>query len=167
MVVLTRVLSRVFIGVSLVALVACSGSDENQSAAPMNDHSTMNHDDMDNMAGGQDMTVKAMGRVVKISPTDGMITIEHGPIEAMKWPTMIMPFMTAPEHLSAVKVGDFVDMEMASKPNTEGKYVLTSLSPLHVDPSKLSPDCMSQMKDIKSLDHRCMADIWEAMPHGH
>jgi len=96
-----------------------------------------------------------------------MITIEHGPVKALDWPTMTMPFMADSKHLTSIKKGDFVEMEMMGKPNKDGKYVLTNISTMNIDRSKLSETCVSMMDNIKSLDQSCMADIREAMPHGH
>jgi len=44
----------------------------------------------------------------------GTITIHHGPIEAVNWPAMTMPFQAPEELLSAVQVGDKVNFAFKS-----------------------------------------------------
>jgi len=161
-----RKFSAVLIASATLGLTACGG-EAKHSAVLNDDHSAMEHDDMDNMQSGNMMTVMAMGRVVSVNQASGMVTIEHGPVKALDWPTMTMPFMTDSNHLANIKKGDFVDMEMVGKPNKDGKYVLTNISTMNLDRSKLSKVCILMMGNIKSLDQSCMVSIREAMPHGH
>ena len=66
--------------------------------------------DMD-MAGA--MMGKGTGTVTAIDKTAGTITLDHGPIDAVKWPAMTMEFKAAPATLlDTVKVGDKVSFEM-------------------------------------------------------
>jgi len=161
-----RKLSSVLLVSAVFGLTACSG-EAKQDMDHNDEHSTMANHDMDNMQKNDMMTAMAMGRVLSVDQSSGMVTIEHGPIKALNWPTMTMPFMTDSKQLASIKKGDFVDMEMMGKPNKDGKYVLTNISTMNIDRSKLSEACLSKMKNIKLLDQGCMADIREAMPHKH
>lgn len=161
-----RKLSTVLITGAALGLTACGGDSE-QGAAHNDDHSKMVPHDMANMPDGKMMTATAMGRVISVDQSSGMVTLEHGPIKALDWPTMTMPFMANSEHLASLKKGDFVDMTMMTKPNKSGKYVLSNIRTMNIDRSKLSKACLSKMENIKSLDQSCMADIREAMSHGH
>jgi Cu(I)/Ag(I) efflux system protein CusF len=50
----------------------------------------------------------ATGRVDRIDPVAGSITIAHGPVESLGWPAMTMAFKATPEQIAAVKAGDDV-----------------------------------------------------------
>ncbi len=162
-----RKLSTVLIAATAFSLTACGDSNAKQSVTHNDDHSAMEHHDMDKMPRSDMMKALAMGRVISVNQASGMVTIEHGPVKALDWPTMTMPFMVDSKHLISIKKGDFVDMEMMGKPNQDGKYVLTNIGTINIDRSKLPKACVSMMDNIKSLDQSCMADIREAMPHGH
>ena len=56
----------------------------------------------------------ATGQVTKIEPDRGTITIAHGPVPALRWPAMVMPFNAAPELMQQVAVGDEVSFEFPS-----------------------------------------------------
>jgi len=159
--------TSIVIIVATLGLAACSDGDAKQSTSHTDDHSKMEHNTMGNMPSNDVMTAMAMGRVISVDQSSGILTIEHGPIKALDWPTMTMPFMADPQHLTSVKKGDFVDMEMMAKPNKDGKYVLTNISPMNIDQAKLSKECLSKMDKIKSLDHNCMAKIRDAMMSKH
>jgi len=160
-------LLTLFLSIALLSLTACGEVNPKQSMTDSVGHSAMNHNDMAGMTNSGAMSAMAMGRVISTDLANGLVTIEHGPIKVLDWPTMTMPFMADTKLLSSVKVGDFVDMSMMTKPNKDGKYVLTNISTMHVDRSKLSADCLSKMDNIKSLDHGCMSAIKEAVPHKH
>lgn len=69
------------------------------------------------MAPGMDMSgammAKGTGTVTAIDKTAGTITLDHGPIDAVKWPAMMMEFKAMPASLlDTVKVGDKVSFEM-------------------------------------------------------
>jgi Cu(I)/Ag(I) efflux system periplasmic protein CusF len=66
---------------------------------------------------GMDMAgstmAKGTGTVTEIDKTAGTITLDHGPIEALKWPAMTMSFKATPATLlDTVKVGDKVSFDL-------------------------------------------------------
>lgn len=66
---------------------------------------------------GMDMSdatmAKGAGTVTAIDKTTGMITLDHGPIDALKWPAMTMSFKATPATLlDTVKVGDKVSFDL-------------------------------------------------------
>ena len=62
----------------------------------------------------QARTASATGQVKKIEPDQGTITIAHGPVPALRWPAMVMPFNASPELMQRVAVGDEVSFEFTS-----------------------------------------------------
>lgn len=69
---------------------------------------------------GMDMSDATMaegtGTVTEIDKIAGTITLDHGPIDALKWPAMTMSFKASPSTLlDTVKVGEKVsfDLKMA------------------------------------------------------
>jgi Cu(I)/Ag(I) efflux system periplasmic protein CusF len=62
--------------------------------------------DMDKKVQGK--THKGAGTVQKVDPAGGSVTIAHGPIESMKWPSMTMSFKAKKAMLQKVKPGDQV-----------------------------------------------------------
>ena len=56
---------------------------------------------------------KAAGTVTAIDAAKGSVTLDHGAIEELKWPAMEMSFAAKPDQLTALKVGDRVDFEIA------------------------------------------------------
>lgn len=62
----------------------------------------------------QARTASASGRVQKIEPDRGSITIAHGPVPALRWPAMVMPFKASAEQMQQVAVGDEVNFEFSS-----------------------------------------------------
>ena len=48
------------------------------------------------------------GVIRKLDAKTGAITLQHGPIAALGWPAMTMPFQAAPELLAGLKVGQSV-----------------------------------------------------------
>lgn len=66
---------------------------------------------------GMDMAgatmAKGTGTVTEIDKAAGTITLDHGPIEALKWPAMTMSFKATPATLlDTVKVGDKVSFDL-------------------------------------------------------
>ena len=51
-------------------------------------------------------TAKGAGTVTAVDPAAGTITINHGPIPEVNWPTMTMGFKATPEQVGNVKAGD-------------------------------------------------------------
>jgi Cu(I)/Ag(I) efflux system periplasmic protein CusF len=53
---------------------------------------------------------KASGKVTKVDPAKGTVTIAHGPVPSMSWPSMTMSFKVKDKAmLGKVKNGDQVD----------------------------------------------------------
>lgn len=84
-----------------VAAAAVAGSSLAQPAHNMagmsaTDHATMAH-------GAQ-----GLGVIKKLDAKAGSITLQHGPIAALNWPAMLMPFKVDPALLKGLKVGQKV-----------------------------------------------------------
>lgn len=58
--------------------------------------------------------VQGTGVVKKIDAKAGSITLDHGPIAALKWPAMTMPFKAAPALTQNLKVGQKVTFTLKS-----------------------------------------------------
>lgn len=52
---------------------------------------------------------QGVGVVKKLDPLGGSVTLQHGPIAALKWPAMTMAFKVDPSLLKTVKVGQKVN----------------------------------------------------------
>ncbi len=63
--------------------------------------------------------------VMSVDKTAGKIKLNHGPIAALKWPSMKMGFTAKPELLKNVAVGDKVAIGIRSG---GGKYEITSIA---------------------------------------
>ena len=53
----------------------------------------------------------ATGTIESIDASAGTITITHGPVAALGWPGMTMPFKATPEQLASVQAGQKVEFE--------------------------------------------------------
>ncbi len=82
---------------------------------------------MDMQDDGAVQEAQAMGTVVSLMQEHGMITLDHGPIEALDWPSMTMPFVTEPEYLKGLKKGDHVSISVVAQPDEFGNYVLSAI----------------------------------------
>ena len=61
-------------------------------------------------AGASGKTHKASGKVTKVDAAKGAITIAHGPVPSMNWPSMTMTFKAKDKAvLDKVKSGDQVE----------------------------------------------------------
>lgn len=70
---------------------------------------------------------KATGTVAAINAADHKVTLDHGPIPAIKWPAMKMEFAVAPGvDLSKVKEGERVDFALSGSGST---YTVQSITP--------------------------------------
>jgi Cu(I)/Ag(I) efflux system periplasmic protein CusF len=59
---------------------------------------------------GAGKTHKATGKVTKVDPGKGSVTISHGPVASMNWPAMTMTFKAKDKAmLDKVKNGDQVE----------------------------------------------------------
>lgn len=50
----------------------------------------------------------------------GTVTIAHGPIDALQWPAKTMPFKAPSADLTALRKGDHIEFQIASR---DGEYV--------------------------------------------
>lgn len=101
-----------------VALAACNNSNSTAEtdAMPM---------DGAEMAETAMQTASAEGTVAAIDADAGTITIEHGPVPAIGWPAMTMPFEADEQLRNEVSVGDAISFEFETGP--EGN-VVTSIT---------------------------------------
>lgn len=76
------------------------------------------------------------GRVISLMQEHGMITIDHGPIEALDWPAMAMPFLSDPDLLKSIKAGDHVSFTVQTEPDAEGNYVLSEIKVMKMPETK-------------------------------
>ena len=60
-------------------------------------------------------TAKATGTIKGIDAAKGTITLSHGPVPSLKWPSMTMGFTATPEQLKGLTVGDEVNFEFQSQ----------------------------------------------------
>ncbi|HAB63926.1 MULTISPECIES: copper-binding protein [Pseudomonadaceae] len=94
--------------------------DHKSMNMPM-DHKSMNmpmdHKDMDMQMGQKPagQTATATGTVKKVDTEKGTVTIAHGPVEALGWPSMTMGFKAKPDQLQKLREGDQVEFEFTSK----------------------------------------------------
>jgi len=66
------------------------------------DHSHMGH------AATSTASAEGHGQIRKIDPKAGTLTLQHGPIAALKWPSMTMAFVADPALLAGLKSGQKV-----------------------------------------------------------
>ena len=72
---------------------------------------------------------KAEGTVESIDAKTGMISLEHGPVESLKWPAMTMEFKAANESLlNGLKPGAKVAVEFVER--AQGEWVITTVRPM-------------------------------------
>lgn len=68
----------------------------------------------------------ATGTVESVDAAGGRIVIAHGPVEALKWPSMTMGFIATPEQIQAVQPGQRVTFDF----NSQGpKNTITRIEP--------------------------------------
>jgi Cu(I)/Ag(I) efflux system protein CusF len=58
---------------------------------------------------------KATGEVKGLDAAKGTVTLAHGPVPALKWPAMTMPFRISPALAKDLKVGQKVDFEFTAR----------------------------------------------------
>ncbi|MEH2506707.1 Cu(I)/Ag(I) efflux system protein CusF [Bradyrhizobium sp. AZCC 1578] len=72
-------------------------------------------------------TAKGTGTVMALNAADHKVTLDHGPIPAIKWPSMKMEFAVAPSvDLSKVKTGDKINFTLSG---SGGSYTVESITP--------------------------------------
>ncbi|MFB0934390.1 MAG: efflux RND transporter periplasmic adaptor subunit [Propionivibrio sp.] len=71
---------------------------------------------------------RAAGKIDEIDPKAGTASIEHGPVESLKWPSMTMEFKFANEALlKGLKPGTEIDFEFVER--GQGEWVITAIKP--------------------------------------
>jgi Cu/Ag efflux protein CusF len=82
--------------------------------------STQKMDNMPRMGGAQkDTTASGTGTVTAVDAAKRKVTLDHGPILAIKWPAMKMEFAVAPSvDLSKVTKGDKVQFTLSGSGST-------------------------------------------------
>jgi Cu(I)/Ag(I) efflux system membrane fusion protein len=83
---------------------------------------------------------QAVGTVISLMREHGMVTLEHGPIEALNWPSMTMPFVTKPEYLQGLKKGDHVSITVLAAPDENGSYVLSNIKKVDMEPENMGAE---------------------------
>ena len=83
--------------------------------------------DMESMAAKGAASASGTGTITALNTSAREVTIDHGPIPAIKWPAMKMEFAVAPSvDLSKVKSGDKVHFTLSG---SNGSYMVQSLTP--------------------------------------
>lgn len=90
-----------------VATLAVSGA---AVARPAHDMAAMSAADHTTMASG----AQGVGVIKKLDAKTGSVTLQHGPIAALNWPAMTMPFKIDPKLLQGMKVGQKVSFTVKS-----------------------------------------------------
>lgn len=70
-------------------------------------------------------TVSGSGTIESVDVAAGTVTIAHGPIDALQWPAMTMPFKAPSADLTALRKGDRIAFEIASR---DGEHVITRIT---------------------------------------
>jgi RND family efflux transporter MFP subunit len=79
-------------------------------------------------ATGKSVGHQASGRIDEYDPKTGTASVEHGPVESLKWPSMTMEFKVANEALlKGLKPGARIDFEFVER--GQGEWVITSIKP--------------------------------------
>ena len=79
---------------------------------------------------------ETMGVIDKIMADMGMVTLTHQPIESMGWPKMTMAFVTKPENLKGLAIGDTVHFRVLEKANENGGFVITTIRKMPINTDK-------------------------------
>jgi Cu(I)/Ag(I) efflux system protein CusF len=112
------------LGALALGLAACSPTTEEAKTEPTTSRGGMKMDDAANTPAPAG-PIAATGRITAIDPAAGTVTLEHGPIPAVKWDAMTMAFTAAdPMMLKDLKVGDAVSFELKS---ASEKTVITKI----------------------------------------
>lgn len=103
---------------ALALVPAAYAAEQKQMEGMPMDHKNMkdmNMKDMPMEHKADAKIAKATGTVKKIDSGKGTVTIAHGPVAALGWPSMTMGFKAEPEQLKDLKEGDEVEFEFTSK----------------------------------------------------
>lgn len=102
----------------------CSGSPGTDGRAMPAGESAGTQPAIDGSPDAVPAIAQAEGTVDAVDAAAGTITITHGPVDALGWPAMTMPFGATPEQAASVKAGDRIEFEFDSR-----TYALTRISP--------------------------------------
>ena len=104
--------SSIFLALSVFA--AQFAVAQSQGMGGMDMKGDMKDMDMKSDKKAKSQTHKGSGTVSKVDAQKGTVTIEHGPVESMKWPAMTMTFKAKDKAmLDKVKPGDKVDFSFS------------------------------------------------------
>ena len=106
-----------------IAFILCAVAIASPSLAQMKGMDMKDMDMKSEKKGGQ--VHKASGTVTKVDQAKGTVTISHGPVQSMKWPSMTMTFKAKDKAmLGKVKQGEKVDFSFVES----GKdYIVTEI----------------------------------------
>jgi Cu(I)/Ag(I) efflux system membrane fusion protein len=72
---------------------------------------------------------RGQGKVEAVDAAKGRVELDHAPIPSLKWPAMKMGFAVSDKTaLGKLKPGDKVEFTVRNEPNSEGEYVIESIS---------------------------------------
>ena len=117
-------MNKLIISFAACTLVPAVQAADMQHMAPGTtmDHSAMDHASTAPRPAAQ--TASATGTVRKINTDKGTLTIAHGPVPALQWPAMVMPFAASAEQIAQVSEGDEIRFDFIA----EGvRYRITTL----------------------------------------
>lgn len=77
-------------------------------AQPAHDHASMPGMDHSKMAAKAAPAAQGVGVVKSLNAKAGKVTLQHGPMPALKWPAMTMAFKADPALLKGLKTGQKV-----------------------------------------------------------
>jgi Cu/Ag efflux protein CusF len=120
------------ISLPFTALVGCGQSNGPDTAPPATEQPKAGMADEkmpdSTVASADAQTHTTRGRVTRLDPTAGRITVAHEAVPSMKWPAMTMEFQVEDKNaLGAMKEGESVQFSFVERP--AGQYVITQISP--------------------------------------
>lgn len=99
---------------ALALVTACSPTGEGTAQAPDATGTSSEPALAPAPAPSAASTAAATGVVEAVDPVAKTVTIEHGSVDALKWPAMTMTFKAPDADLGAIKQGDHVTFEFTS-----------------------------------------------------
>lgn len=105
----------------LAVLAACSSPSPSESESV--DPASVPAPSTSEPATGK-AAVSGSGVVESVDIAAGTVTIAHGPIDALQWPAMTMPFKAPAVDLTSLRQGDRITFEIASR---DGTHVITRI----------------------------------------
>ena len=96
---------------AVLVLAFATGAQAQHSMAGM-DMEDMPMEGMDMQTEQVAPAAHAEGTIKAIGLEQGKVTLAHGPVPALKWPTMTMGFKATAQQLEGLKVGDKVGFDL-------------------------------------------------------